>query len=50
MSLIRSSMAFDRSGIEKDTFTSDSSVGRIGVVIFNSFVYITHAEDAFISV
>ena len=30
ISLIRSSMAVDRSGIEKETFTSDSSVGRIG--------------------
>ncbi len=50
ISLMRSSIAFDRSGIENETFTSDSSVGRMGVVIFNSFVYITHADEAFISV
>ena len=43
-------MACDRSGMEKDTCTSDSSVGMMGLVIFNSFVNIMHAEEAFISV
>ena len=49
MSLIRSSMAWERSGMENDIVTSISSDGGIGETIFNSLVYIVQVDFVDIS-